>query len=269
MHIVCVGECTIDRYLDLGRDYIGGISLNAAVNARRLGAHVSLVSAVGNDAGGAQVRAKLHQEGIQAEHVVTLPGPTGHQDIRILPGGERLFPPGGYSAGVLADLQLSLAALDVVRAADLVLIPIFRQIVHLYEQIVALPDRRGMLAADLLDGGDLGTQLEVLPGYLEQLDLAFISGDAALLERVRPFAQTTACLLVVTMGAHGAAALAGDVVVVRPAEPVAMPVDTTGCGDAFQAAFALTYASGGDLRAALDAGARQAAQVIQHYGATG
>jgi fructoselysine 6-kinase len=43
-------------------------------------------------------------------------------------------------------------------------------------------------------------------------------------------------------------------------------VDTTGCGDAFQAAFTTTYCKTKDVRAALLAGAELGRMAAQHHG---
>ena len=55
-----------------------------------------------------------------------------------------------------------------------------------------------------------------------------------------------------------------------PAVPVPADecVDTTGCGDAFQAAFTVEYFTHGDAAAALHVGSQAAAEVIRHVGAT-
>jgi fructoselysine 6-kinase len=267
--VVCVGEITIDRYLDLGRDTVGGISLNVAVNARRCGAgRVGLVSCVGDDAGGALARAKLSREGVEAAHVSTLPGATARQDIRMLPGGERLFPPGGYHSGVLADLRLTPADIAYVRGFDLAVVPIFRQIEHIARAVLEDAAFAGRRAADFLDGSDLGAGLRGIEAYLPHLDLAFVSGDATAVEMLAPIARESRTLIVVTLGAEGSVALSGAERVFQPAAPAPDPVDTTGAGDAFQAAFALAYLAHGDIRRALAAGAKRAAQVIGHYGAT-
>ncbi|MCB0080515.1 MAG: hypothetical protein KDE47_06280, partial [Caldilineaceae bacterium] len=75
------------------------------------------------------------------------------------------------------------------------------------------------------------------------------------------------CLLVVTLGTGGSVALTAPDHIVQPALAVAKPVDSTGCGDAFQAAFTTSYFRDGDVAAALARGAGQAAQVLQHFGA--
>jgi fructoselysine 6-kinase len=269
LQIVCVGEITVDRYLDLGRDLAGGISLNFAVNARRSGAaRVGLVSATGDDPGGALARARLAHAGVEHHHVRTLPGPTGRQEIHLLPGGERLFPTGGYHPGVLADLRLSDEDMVYIRTFDLAVVPVFRQIEHLARQVLEDHAFAGRRAADFLDGADLGPGLHDLAAYLPHLDLAFVSGDAATVEALAPLARSFRGMIVVTLGASGSVALRGDERFAQPAVPVPEPLDTTGAGDAFQAAFAVAYFGGGDVRRALFAGAERAAQVIRHYGAT-
>lgn len=270
MNVVCIGEITIDRYLDLGRDLVGGISLNVAVNARRCGARrVGLVSCVGNDPGGVLARAKLLREGVEESHVRTLHGATARQDIRMLPGGERLFPPGGYHPGVLADLRMADDDLEYLRTFDVAVVPVFRQIEHIVRAVLDDPGFAGRRVADFLDGADLGAGLQSLTAYLPRLDLAFVSGGAETVAQLAPLARAFRGMIVVTLGAEGSVAIAGDERVFQPALPAPEPVDTTGAGDAFQAAFALSYFADGDVRRALARGAERAAEVLRHYGATG
>ena len=67
MRIAAVGECTIDRYLDLGVTRVGGISLNFAVHARHAGAeYVALVSCTGADAAASMVRRALATAYVEA-----------------------------------------------------------------------------------------------------------------------------------------------------------------------------------------------------------
>ena len=74
-------------------------------------------------------------------------------------------------------------------------------------------------------------------------------------------------LLVVTMGARGAAAFRGGERFTVAAEPVAQVVDTTGAGDLFAAGFLAGYVQGREVEDCLRMGAVAAAEVISHYGA--
>jgi sugar/nucleoside kinase (ribokinase family) len=320
MRVVAVGECTIDRYLDAGVEHVGGISLNFAVNASRAGAQqVGLVSCTGTDAAAEAVRRRLAAAGIDASHLHALPGRTASQNIRLADGGERIFPPGGYDAGVLSSYRLQPPDIDFLRGADVVAVPCFRQIAHLFMPILRQGDLGTLRVADLLDGAELDAiqdsdavqdshglasvasapaltqdpnrrpvavpdesnrhsstdartahNLEGIVPLLDAFDVLFISGNDEAAERLLPWSRRTRSVLVVTHGAGGSSALVNGVRHVAPAEAVPLHerIDTTGCGDAFQAAFTVDYFRNRNVRSALREGARRAAVVIRHLGAT-
>lgn len=272
MRIVAVGECTRDVHVDRGVTTVGGISLNFAVQARRrldAADHVALVSAVGTDAAGEAVRTVLVRAGVDATPVQTLAGATACQRIHRGPGGERHFPPGGYDPGVLAGFRLDVAARACIAAADVVAVPWFRQLASLADEALAAASAGTLRVADLLDGEDLGPDLVELPAVLARLDLAFLSGDAAVATRLLPRSRRGGPVIVVTHGAAGSTALVDGrrVSAAAAVVPDEARVDTTGCGDAFQAAFTVAFRRGDGVDAALAAGSQAAAQVIRHVGA--
>ncbi len=271
MRIVAVGECTRDRYIDHDVERIGGISLNFAINARRSGAeHVAIVSCIGTDGANDAIRAKLTGEDIDATHLHVQSGMTASQVIRLSRGGERVFPPNGYSAGVLATFLLDATDLAYITTFDVVAAPYFRQVKQLFGLAMEAA-ANATRVADLLDGEDLGSDLAGIDPLLDTLDLAFISGDERTVELLLPRSRLTRTLIVITHGAAGSTALMGGRRYVEPAiaVPVDEQVDTTGCGDAFQAAFTVDYLRRGAVPHALRAGATRAAEVIRHVGATG
>ncbi len=267
LSVVAIGEITIDHYLDLGRTFVGGISLNFAVHCKRAGAEqVALVSRVGA-ADAARVRAKLAAEHVDASRVQVLDGPTAVQEIDVAADGERIFPPGGYRLGVLDGFMLDDADAAFIGRHNVLASALFRQVEPLFRQVLALPFD-GARVADFLDLSDYAGDPQAIAQFADRLAVAFVSGDEALVERLRPLAHAGPCVIVVTHGARGSTALAGDAQFRQPAVPVGRVVDTTGCGDAFQAAFTVTYLRDGDITRALQAGAAQAARVAEHFGAT-
>jgi fructoselysine 6-kinase len=270
MKIVCVGEITIDHYPDLNQSFVGGISLNFAVNAKRCGADsVSLVSSVGTDEGGRKVLAKLAKEGIDASHVAILPGETARIDIQVAAHGERAFPAGRFRRNVLNDLRLTENDLIFIQQHDI--------LAFLYDhsqpdspvnRAAAELDFDGKRVADFGDWTDYGGDYAPLLSSLESLDLAFVSGNQATVDYLLPFSRHLKGLIVITLGADGSAALMDGMPFFQPAQPIANPVDSTGCGDAFQAAFTVAYFRTASVKQALHRGTVQAATVIQHYGAT-
>lgn len=269
MRIAAVGECTIDRYPEHGVSRVGGISLNFAVHARASGAeHVALVSCTGDDPGAEMVRATLAGAGVDATRVRQRHGATASQVIRLAAGGERDFPPGGYDPGVLARFGLDEDDLEWLRSVDVIAIPVFRQIMPLVAPLIDDPGVAAMRVADLLDGADLGVSLEGIDALLDRFDVLFISGEASLAESLLPRSRGARSVIVVTHGARGSSALVNGRHHVAPAEhvPPEACIDSTGCGDAYQAAFTVSYARDRDIAAAMRAGAHRAARVIRHLG---
>lgn len=271
MKIISVGEITYDDYLRQNLFFVGGISLNFAVHAKRCGAeHVSLVSCVGSDDAGQVVLEALAREGVDHSHVAVLAGKTAVCAIDVHDNADRFFPPNGYHLHALTQLkELPEETIAFVRQHDIIM--------SLYQgawsapflnQLLDLPDFAGKRAVDFGDWSG-GRSKEGAFEALKKVDLAFISGDEATVPKMRPIAAAVDGLIVVTLGAAGSMAFTDVGEVWQTAVSVPNPVDSTGCGDAFQAAFAVNYFRDGDVANALQKGAAQAAAVLQHYGAFG
>ena len=86
-----------------------------------------------------------------------------------------------------------------------------------------------------------------------------------IVEALVPLSKLSVCIMVVTLGAKGSVALVDGKKICVDAVSVPI-VDTTGCGDAFQAGFVINYIKTKNIKYALAAGAKQAAKVAQHYG---
>jgi fructoselysine 6-kinase len=265
LRIVSVGECTIDHYLDLKQDFIGGISLNFAVHSKRCGAEkVSLVSRIGNDHG-ARILQKLAKEGIDTSHVSVQPGATARQNIELTADGERVFPPGGYLPGVLEFYSLEETAVHFIQRHNVLVSALFKQIEPLFRQVMETIPFEGWRVADFLDLADY--DIGIVEQILRQLTIAFLSVDYEMVEQLRPLSRKAGGLIVVTLGKEGSAALRKGEPMFQPAVRPDKVVDTTGCGDAFQAAFTVSYWRNGDLQRALEDGAQWAADVLRHRGA--
>ncbi len=269
LRIVSVGECTIDDYLDLNQDFVGGISLNFAVHCKRNGAeNVSLVSRIGNDHSQRILNA-LAKEGVDSTHVKTAAGATARQNITLGAGGERIFPSGGYQSGVLEGYQLQNDDLDFLQQHNLLASPLFKQMEPLFFQLLNFTEFNGWRVADFLDLSDYNKDTRILEEVIDRLTIAFVSGDPTTAERLRPLSRASQCLIVVTFGAEGSMALYQGESLYQSSLTVANVVDSTGCGDAFQAAFTVSYWNERNVAHALQKGAQHAANVLQHYGAIG
>lgn len=267
LRIVSVGECTIDHYLDLQKQFVGGISLNFAVNCKRARAeNVSFVSRIGTDHSD-RILKKLADENVDASHVSVAQGTTARQNITIAENGDRIFPTGGYQSGILENFQLDEEYIRFVQSHNLIASALFQQIEPLFQQVMESMPLDGWRVADFLDLSDYQKNTGVVEKFSDRLTIAFLSGDQELVERMRPLSRDGRCLIVITLGAEGSVALLKGEPLYQSSIYVAKVLDSTGCGDAFQAAFTVSYWRDGSVRRALQRGAQQAARVLQHYGA--
>lgn len=266
MRIAVIGEVAIDRYLNQNQLFVGGIGLNFALYAKQSGAeHVSMIGCVGDEELGAWALATLARAGIDTSQVAVLAGKTTTCDIVVTAAAERIFPPGGYHSNVLDQLQLTATAQQFIGTHAIAATQWQgTESDTLLAQFLQLPRQ----VKRVVDFGDwtAGRQQRSLPAPLDRLDLAFFSGDHTTVAWLEPLARQTSCLLVVTLGAGGSIALTALKPHFQPAVVVDQVVDSTGCGDAFQAAFTISYFRDGDIPTALARGAAQAAQVLQHFG---
>jgi sugar/nucleoside kinase (ribokinase family) len=268
LKIVSIGECTIDHYIDLNQHFVGGISLNFAVHCKRSGAEeVSLISRMGKS-DEKRILQKLAKEKVDSSHVQALEKSTARQNILLTAHGDRIFPTGGYDPGVLQDFQLNEDEIRFAQSHNIVASAMFEQLEPLFCQTMSIPFD-GWRVADFLDLTDYNKNLEILERFIGKLTIGFISGDHELIERLRPLTRKTRCLIVVTLGKEGSAALIDGEPIYQPSFEVDTLVDSTGCGDAFQAAFTVSYWREQNIERALESGSRHAASVIQHLGASG
>lgn len=235
----------------------GGKGANQALAARRLGAEVRLLAAVGDDAAGQGLREALAAQGVDVKGVVTTaPAATGtalivvdaegRNQIVVAPGANRML-----------DLEQVSA-----RAADFA----WAQVVMCQLEI-PLPTARWALDA----ARRRGTTTILNPAPMPDAPLDFLGlvdyltpneGEAERLSGVPvgdPESAARAAAIVrsrgvgtviVTLGENGALARTADEVVHVPAVPVKV-VDTTAAGDAFNGALAVAVGDGHPLDQAL------------------
>jgi fructoselysine 6-kinase len=268
MNVVLVGDCGVDRYLPLGLDRPGGITLNVAAHARRLFSpddRITVITALGSDPEAAIVRAALDEIGVECL-VRELSGTTSLQRIDLEPSGEKIFV--SYHQGVLGDYRVGVEERACIRDADLLVAPHYRQIDGFFSSVMAAPSRglRAVDFADILEDA-VTTHVE---RFIERLDIAFFGvtlDQATLIDELDALARRHRKLFVVTLGPGGSLALTESGRHACAAAPVERVVDTTGAGDTFAAAFLAEYSRGHDVGRSLERGAREAALTIQKVGA--
>lgn len=255
----------------------GGKGFNLAVAARRLGAAVDGLMAVGTDLYASLAARALEAERLSSFQRVVYPTATGSGIGFVAPGGQDFLAvfPGANACLSAADVD---SAADRLRAAALVLAQF------------ELPDEPIARAFSLARAAGRRTLLNpspfrpITPALLADTSVLVVNAvelrllaadltlpsdgpldDLAAAVAARLFGSGPE-LLVVTLGADGALLLRPDgPTLYQPAIPVEA-VDTIGAGDAFTAGFAVSLASGMPLVDALRYGAACGACVVRRFG---
>jgi sugar/nucleoside kinase (ribokinase family) len=259
LDVVALTCLSMDLYVDQGLEYVGGNALNVATQCRRSGVErVAVVGAVGADAYADPILDHLRTEAIDSSHVYRLDGATATHKL-YLTDGDRQDPPDAWQGGVFDVFRPSDADWDFVNTFDVAAIgagdPNFAA-------AVARLSPHVKLVADFLDTRDFDS----LERHIDRINVAVMSARREDVERTRMLSAEHPVLILITLGAEGSVALWQGEAYVQPALPVATVVDTTGCGDAFQGAFIVSWFQDYDIGKALHAGAEAAAHTLTHFG---
>jgi ribokinase len=236
------GETVVGR--TFRRDH-GGKGSNQAVGCARLGAEVDFLTAIGDDAFGQDAIALWNDEGVRAEAVIA-DAATMVAPILVESSGENRIV---VVAGALA--QLSRAHVDAfadkIAAADVCLVQL------------EIPVDTALYALGVAHRAGIRTILNPAPAPAEPIapEVDYVTPNETEAAAVRDVRGTH----VLTLGDRGAQL--GDERV--PAFP-ATPVDTTGAGDAFTAAFAVALAEGLSDIEAVRWGCAAGAHMVEHSG---
>ncbi|MCP4560413.1 MAG: ribokinase [Bosea sp.] len=235
----------------------GGKGANQALAARRAGAEVTLVGAVGRDGFAEIALGLLAEDGVDLSHVARLEAPTGAAFIAVDPAGSNQI--------VVAAGANALARADAVEALK----PGEGDLLLLQREV---PEGECLRAARAMRAGggrvilNLAPAGEPDPALLALTDILIVNEhEALILARSLGWMETEpeaiaqridgergiACI--VTLGAAGAVGWHGGVRR-RLEAPMVEAVDTVAAGDSFVGAFAAALQAGFGFSGALQRG---------------
>ena len=254
--------------------YPGGKGANQAVAAAKLGGETMLVGKVGTDAFGDQLCAFLRGQGVGLEYVqrsadaatgvaLIVVSDSGENAIVVVPGANALLDPADVDRVPIASGDVVLSQFEIPLAT---VEHFFRRARGRGATTILNPTPARVCPRDLLALADVVVLNELeLACLLTSAPLAAASVDAIAeaARRLRTYAEQ---VIVVTLGAGGAVAVAPDRQLEIPGHKVTA-VDTTGAGDTFVGATAACLACGWPLERALGYANMAAAICVQRPGA--
>lgn len=255
--LAAVGDNCVDILRPAGRRFIGGNAVNVAVQFASLRGVSAYFGAVGRDENGGLTEQSLVRNGVDISHLVRRALPTAYTRIDVAPNGERRigFEDFGACAGYVPDEDAMAALLGFDH-------------VHIGWLDDGGVVRRYLAAAGLSVSQDTTVNARPEDLGVEGLSIAFASIDGS-----HDAARRTADALfargargvVVTRGALGSSIFVNGSDADIPAHPI-VPVDTTGAGDSYIAAFLHALLSGASPEVAGERAASLAAATCLHEG---
>ena len=225
----------------------GGKGANQALAARRAGAEVNFVGAVGDDAHGESALSLLQADGVGLDMVRKADRPTGCAVVMVNPTGENSIVVASGANQSVAASQVSDTLLD---QADLL---VLQQEIPVEENLhLAIRATR----KDLRVVYNLAPATDVPEELLEAVDMLVVNEVEAAFLAGADSAEDMSMLAEALAGEHGSSmviTLGPDGVVVAPggsagsfsvSAPVVRVTDTTGAGDTFTGYLAARLAQG-------------------------
>ncbi|MBB6254224.1 carbohydrate kinase [Nitrospirillum iridis] len=275
--VVCLGGAVLDRKYQALAPLVpatsnpvsgvrspGGVARNVAENLARLAVPTALISIVGEDETGREILNHLRTLGVDVSQVaVTVDAPTAEYAAILGPDGDLAVAAADMRIFDLYTPALLDRAWPHLAAACWVFADCNLPADTLAALVARRRDARFQLALDAVSIPKLAR----LPADLSGIDLLFMNLEEAnallgtsgatladALVAARGLRSRGVAGAVVTLGARGTAVAGGDTAATFAAVP-ALPLDTTGAGDAMIAGALYRLVAGDDLPTAARMGA--------------
>ncbi|NOU98176.1 ribokinase [Paenibacillus sp. LMG 31456] len=285
-HIVIVGSLNMDLVVTTERmprigetiegqhiRYLpGGKGANQAVGCAKLEAVATMIGSVGDDVFGSQIIQQLTQYGVMTERISVIDQvPTGTATILHTAEDNCIVVVPGANAHT--NEQLVAENESLIREADIVLLQL------------EIPTPAVKLALEIAHSNGVRTVLNPAPAKIlpdeihelidiltpnetefELLSQRTYANEEELTEGMRKWESLHRQTLIVTRGEHGVSYLENDQLMTIPAIRVQV-ADTTGAGDAFNAALCCGLASGQSLESSIRSAVKAASLSVTKFGA--
>ncbi|MFD0677909.1 MULTISPECIES: ribokinase [unclassified Paenibacillus] len=285
-HIVIVGSLNMDLVVTTERmprvgetiegqhiRYLpGGKGANQAVGCAKLEAVATMIGSVGDDVFGNQIIQQLTQYGVKTEHISVIEQvPTGTATILHTAEDNCIVVVPGANAHT--NEQLVAEHESVIRNADILLLQL------------EIPTAAVKLALEIAHSNGVRTVLnpapaKILPNEIHELvniltpnetEFELLSertyaNEEELAEGMRNWEKLHRQTLIVTRGEKGVSYLEDDKLMTIPAIRVQV-ADTTGAGDAFNAALCCGLASQQSLESSIRSAVKAASLSVTKFGA--
>ncbi|MBI3385128.1 hypothetical protein HY030_02980, partial [Candidatus Gottesmanbacteria bacterium] len=221
MQISFIGDLTADIYPKLKKIQLGGASLTSAIWAKRLGAEVTILAAVGNDETGKAYQEFFKKNHLSRTFLTFLTFPTSQIEIFLDQKGERHFRQ--WQPGAYANYHLGPKEKAFLKTQDAIVLPVYFKTRHLLEELMT-NHQRPLIVIDFGDLSQFGKKTDIIEKHLSSIDIVKvgldIDKDKSLIEKLRKIlvrwnldqhqgSTFNKKLFLITLGPNGSLVFAG------------------------------------------------------------
>ena len=260
MKITALTSCCVDFYPEQDEIYVGGNSLNFATQCKLSNfENVSVIGAVGNDRFGKQIEKHLDKLNINRSRLIRIQEPTASNKIFINDKGDRYFKSDSWNGGAFDVFRLSEEDWDFITNSTIVAMPAGDPNL---KELLKRKNNRQLVVVDFLDYFGI----DYIESLIDKIDVVFLSGKEEILDDLKGLSIKSDKMIVATLGDKGSVAFFNGNTYHQAAIVVDEVIDTTGCGDAFQAAFCIEWIKANDISKSLISGSVAASKVLGFMG---
>ena len=266
LKVIGIGDNVCDKYYPAMMMYPGGQAMNFSVYAKMLGADSAYMGVFGRDEVAEHVIKTLDELGVDHSRCRQYDGENGYAKVRLVDGDREFIM--SNRGGIAGEHPLELTAGDLEYIKTFGLVHTSNN-GHFDSQLEKVKETGVPVSYDF--SGHWNEEY-----YLEEIapltDFAFLSCGQAPEEEIRQsclrIGEKGCRIAVATRGSRGSLIYDGNGFCEQVPRLV-QAVDTLGAGDSFATAFLLSYLESGDLKTAMEAGAKFASETCMVNGAFG
>ena len=261
MRILALGTSCVDVYPQKEIIAPGGEALNISAHLSfRDDVEVFLMGMIGMDVYASSIINCIKDLDINSKHLYQVKGDTANHVIQIDKQGDRFFENGSWNGGVSADLVLSEIDTELIVSMDAVMTTLWEP--NLPQLLVLKQLQKFIIAVDFNQQRDFSMWEE----QIDKLDIFFSSADKSMMDIFHARSKRSKTIFVLTFGEQGSVAYHKGEVFECTAIQVDEVVDTTGCGDCYQAHFVAEYLKTRDIRSSMKQATIAASRVTGYVG---